>query len=286
MAQYIQNPDGKMAGSIGDGRDNVPSVATELRSLASQVEEGMTPKSLKAALTNLVNTHSFRTETVITGTALHLTPAQQDEMNDLTTNPFITIYQVEQRANGDVVVIHDYEPGKYDNPRIEHENVSRFVGDPTYLPDEDNLLGAEDLSMQIRRVYGEETRMVPIYVTDHGSYSFTTGTPVRPGEPVPSGAEFGDRWDTSLSGFAIVGEDVVKAQFGDLSDDSWERAINQAKEEVAFYGQWVNGDMYGLTVINADGYTDTTGGYYEKEHCILDSGWTPGECYNPSVEAA
>lgn len=284
MTKYIKDSKGKFAGSIGEGRDNVPVVASELRALADQVEKGMTPGSLHNALTQLVTIDSFRTASVVKNTHVYVTPAQRDELEDLVSSQ--NIHQVEQRTNGDLVVIHDYEPNRYDNPRVANNNLSRFFGHPDYLPDEDGVLTSEDLDTRIRQVYGEETRMVPIYVTNHSGQSFTTGTPIRPGQRALIGAEHGDRWDTSMVGFAILGEHAVKEVYGDTSDNSWDNATQQVKEEVAIYEQWVNGEMYAVTVVDSFGDVDTRAGFYDIEACLFDSGWTTGERFIPPAEAA
>lgn len=76
MTQYIKNADGKFHGSVGDGRDKVPTTASGLRALADRVEAGEDIAEMAQVLAVLRANHELPAED---------DPAERTSLLPLTT---------------------------------------------------------------------------------------------------------------------------------------------------------------------------------------------------------
>lgn len=272
MAQYIKDAKGKFAGSVGDGRDTVPSIPQTLRDAADAIDAGLMPApNLKSVLAEL-SKDAPKEYTVFThdGQDFPVTEEQADTLAALRSagrhDWSDGIIEMKVMEDGFVRVVQ-YDPDPM-SPR-EWDNTTIFTGLDRYLPDEAGLARSGDFVADVVAKYGDNVLLVPIYVYDHSGVSYSTGDPIRPGEPVPSGAEHGDRWDTSMAGFAIITEDNVRKMHGAADAKAWEQSVKNADGEVADYGRYVNGEVYRFTEYDLDGqWSDSVGGFYSTEEAL------------------
>lgn len=261
MTKYIKDAHGKFAGSIGEGRDVTPTVASHLRELAADAEAGTrTSQDIGTALRYLVSQHpEFHERVTVSrfGQDFTMTTAQREEALDTG------VVDLSMDDDGTLTIV-TYDEWS-DSPR-DWDNVSLFTGIDKYLPDEAGLARTENFMADVTDKYGDNVVLIPIYVYDHSGVSFSTGDPIRPGEHVRSGREHGDRWDTSMAGFALVTEDNVRTNYYQANEEEWMQAIERSKSEVETYGQWCNGDVYNARRIDPNGEVFySCGGFYSIE---------------------
>lgn len=74
------------------------------------------------------------------------------------------------------------------------------------------------------------------------------------------------QWDTSFAGVIYVENDKMIEEYGDLSADSRSKAIAQLESEIKVYEQYLQGDIYGFTTLDAEGEAiDSCGGFYGSD---------------------
>jgi hypothetical protein len=96
---------------------------------------------------------------------------------------------------------------------------------------------------------GPALLVLPVWVYDHSSISFSAGSRSWP---------YDDRWDSAQAGVAYLtaahwrnlkGEDAVWTG----SEEEVDFATKLLQREVTTYGQYVNGEVYGFTITDWDG---------------------------------
>jgi hypothetical protein len=268
MVKYIKKADGKMAGSIGDGRDSVPTVAAQLRELTDRADRNaLGPTDLSAALATLRTNHpEFLERTTVTfeGSTLPITVAQLEK---LRPNP----EHLSVDTEGNLTAVYRDEDSE--NPR-DWDNISLFTGKGKYLTDETGLREQlqrnddYDFASALAKKYGNNAVLVPIWVADHSGVSYSPGSPVRLSD-VATGDEGEGLWDEVTPDFAVVTEESVLENYGDTSDLSWGLATVEASNEVRTYNQWANGEVYYTERIGPDGEPDDAcGGFYSIDEAI------------------
>ena len=75
--------------------------------------------------------------------------------------------------------------------------------------------------------------LMPLYMMDHGSISLSLGP-------------YSDPWDSGQVGFVLITPERVRAVGLDPSDT--ERVMKLARQEIEAYSQYVNGDIYCMTI--------------------------------------
>lgn len=108
----------------------------------------------------------------------------------------------------------------------------------------------------LERLNDPDLIAVPVYAYEHGQIMLRAiqGAPSYP---------FNDQWDSALCGVVFVSKPKVIREYGDLSEDSVNKAIECLKCEVNTYSQYVNGEVYHIVIEDKDGETvDSIGGVY------------------------
>jgi hypothetical protein len=161
-----------------------------------------------------------------------------------------TIYRMELE-NGNVVKV--YPDDSPESPR-EWSNLGTLeclrhrrynLGDSQI--DGDTLL---------ERLNDPDLIAVPVYAYEHGQIALRAiqGAPSYP---------FNDQWDSALCGVVFVSKPKVIQEYGDLTDESVNKAIECLKCEVNTYSQYVNGEVYSVVIEDKDGETiDSICGVY------------------------
>jgi hypothetical protein len=168
---------------------------------------------------------------------------------------------IEQRelANGQTLKIYqDEDPG---SPR-QWDNLGTMVcfHDRYKLGDEHDLDTAsfDGWSEMHDHIVKELDAGVifPLYLMDHGSLAMQTGP-------------FGCRWDSGQVGFIYCTKGKILAEYGDLSDESVNHAIDCLEAEVKTYDQYLRGEVYGYVISDADGgEVDSCWGFIGMEHMM------------------
>jgi hypothetical protein len=74
------------------------------------------------------------------------------------------------------------------------------------------------------------------------------------------------QWDTSFAGIVYVENYKIIEEYGDLSADSRSKAITYLEFEVKTYEQYLQGDIYGFTTLDAEGDAiDSCGGFFGSD---------------------
>lgn len=264
--------DGKFGHGKMPGID-APTASATLRTAADAIDAGQTPdltgtlaalRAMMPAVEPDEPQYEMVEYTSASASAITVTQEQSDALDELGDG-WHHVFSAGVTPEGVVYAVADSDGDGLD-PRAD-DNISLFVGIDEYLPNETGLRAGSDFMTQVAAKYGKTARLVPIYVMDHSGTSYSTGDAIRIGEHAKSGAEqTGDRWDTSMAGFAIVTSAKVKEEYGSTSAASWKKAIDYAKGEVDTYGKWVNNELYQYVVLDQDGeQVDSYHGYYDED---------------------
>lgn len=135
-------------------------------------------------------------------------------------------------------------------------------------------IGEVDLTHIIRwlRIFhGAEVALIRGYV--HSGTALTT-VPVGD-RGVPKGSydgQFTDRWDSMWWGLIFVTRDDLKREYidyGSTPEESREKAQDYMRGEVETLEAWINGDVYGYTVVGKNGEHELL----PTDATMLDSCW-------------
>jgi len=99
--------------------------------------------------------------------------------------------------------------------------------------------------------------VLPLYLYDHNGLTLSTRL-------------FSCPWDSSQIGCAFVAKKIIKATFGwdRLTKGRIKRIENTIESEVETYNQYLNGEVYGYILENADGkHIDSCWGLFDEEYC-------------------
>jgi hypothetical protein len=126
----------------------------------------------------------------------------------------------------------------------------------------DEVISSETLQ---DRLQDADLIALPVWIYDHGSVSLKAMD--APSYP------FNCQWDAGIIGVVYVSKPTIIKEYGDLSDESVNKAIECLKAEVNTYSQWVNGEVYAYVVEDADGETvDSCGGIFaESAESVIES---------------
>lgn len=132
----------------------------------------------------------------------------------------------------------------------------------------DDAIRSED-PVAMRRAWllvGGKATVLPLYLYDHSIQSISTRT--------FHGRAQHAAWDSGQVGYIYVTDDKIKHEFS-LTEpaDILEKAKQVMVAEVETYDQWMTGQVYGYTIVDADGNShDSCGGFYGSwgESGLLD----------------
>jgi len=126
------------------------------------------------------------------------------------------------------------------------------------------------IEVLVRYYAGTGGEWFPLYLLDHSGLWLRTGTFACDsgiGGPGPGGG-----WDTSLVGIIYVTREQIIAEYGDDSAENRARAREVLQAEVKVYSQWLEGDVRGWVLEDADGNTiDSCWGYYDDGDALADA---------------
>lgn len=129
------------------------------------------------------------------------------------------------------------------------------LGDEGHGFDTEDYNGWDDMEAGIRKQFGRDAIILPLYLYDHSGITMnTTG--------------FSCRWDSGRVGFIVAGLDKVRECFGikRVTAKQRQRAVESLVSEVAVYDQYLTGDVYGFVVEDDDGnVVDSCWGFYGSD---------------------
>lgn len=180
-----------------------------------------------------------------------------------------------------VALIHaDESP---ESPRTAYDNAAvlilehrRYELGDAHEADLSNALTRDEAEAAIRKAYGRDALVVPVYGYDHGMLTIRTG---RGGNP------FHCPWDSGLLGWAVMSRAMIRETYGvkRVTAEVLQRANDLIDGEVATLDQYLTGDVYGYEIVRLDDdgepgeVIDSCWGYYgteaviEEARSILDS---------------
>lgn len=100
-------------------------------------------------------------------------------------------------------------------------------------------------------VNDKNTISLPLYIYEHGGIALST-------------APFSCRWDSGQVGWIHVSKDKIRKEYGvtRITKKVLERVLKVLESEVDTYGKYVNGEVYGFEILDADGeYIDSCWGF-------------------------
>lgn len=121
----------------------------------------------------------------------------------------------------------------------------------------DRMIDDEDMSELINRCRNEKLAYSPIYAYIHSGISLSTSNTSYP---------FTCQWDTSFAGIIYAENEKIIEEYGDLSIRSRGKAIACFESEIKAYEQYLQGDVYGFSTLDAEGAPiDSCGGFYGSD---------------------
>lgn len=85
----------------------------------------------------------------------------------------------------------------------------------------------------------EGSEVLPLYLYDHSGITMSTGA-------------FGCPWDSGQVGFIYVTAERIRAEYGDDSPESREKARAVLTGEVKVYDQYLTGDIWGFEIFKVN----------------------------------
>ena len=171
---------------------------------------------------------------------------------------------IETIVNGNFTakIIHDFDPM---NPRTEMDNVGTIIcrgnqynlGDDTQTAEMDDCGSWDEVEKLIRKEYGKDAIMLPVYIYDHSGITInTTG--------------FSCNWDSGRIGTIVVSRKKAREEYGMklITKSNLEKVLNYLKGEIETYDQYLTGDVYGYSI--TEQMVDDEGEEYDEDR---DSCW-------------
>lgn len=235
MSRYIQNPDGTFAGSVGLGRDVVPTPAASVAT-PTRHDPDRDRVSLSAVVQHLAT--PTREAYMFHGIELDVTDAQVAYLEDRRDQ----VTWAASREDGRLaLVMRDPLPP---NPRVVYDTLGVFAPAPrtgfALLPDETGLALTDDPVDALRTAYGPDAAVLPVYANRAG----TAFALCRP--DTATGV-------SELAGWTVITENDVTNRYGTERNWAWDRATEHVQRELARYQAYLVGECYDIEVIDADG---------------------------------
>lgn len=148
------------------------------------------------------------------------------------------------------------------NPREEFDNLGIFLlSHRRYdVPNETSLVlndynTADEVLKAVEKEYGR-CLILPVYMYDHSGVALnTTG--------------FSCQWDSGQLGLIFVPYNKIRKEYSvkRVTKKTLDKVKNVLIGEVEIYGAYLNGDVYGYTIINASNEEkDSCWGFYGEDH--------------------
>lgn len=167
-----------------------------------------------------------------------------------------------KNKQGDILTIYrDPDPI---NPRSDYDNLGSFMvkDNCPYVKSEEECI----LNFYIR---DEDEKLLekagyiflPVYVFDHSGVIMSTN-------------RFSCPWDSGQIGYYVVAKEKVKKEYNrkGISPKLRQEVLDILSSEVELYNKYLNGEVYGYTIENADGVEiDSCWGYYAIKDILEDN---------------
>ena len=102
----------------------------------------------------------------------------------------------------------------------------------------------------------------PLSLYDHSGITIFIGEP-------------NDRWDSGRVGFVYVTKETIEHEYGSITPEIEKLVEEVIESEVKLYDQYLQGDVYGYTIEDADGEEiDSCWGFYAISDILGDTGFT------------
>lgn len=153
-------------------------------------------------------------------------------------------------------------PREWDNlGTIYYSSSSRYVLG-------DKGLNSAERGELAERIAREEVIALPVYAYIHSGVTMnTTG--------------FSCPWDSGQSGWIVAELDDVEREFGAITEEVKKRVLDCLRGEIATYGQFLCGDVYGYEVVrivhcnkcgnDEEIVEDSCWGFYGLDYCIEEA---------------
>lgn len=142
--------------------------------------------------------------------------------------------------------------------RIQNEGYNDLVAEGLSFNDALKETDKKEQALFFETITASKAIILSLYLADHGGLSI-------------SATDYGDHWDSGKVGVIFVMPDKIKEEFGDLSDESLEKARNLLLGEVSEYDLYLKGEVYGIVTemfVNAGTASEPI-----WEQKSLDSSW-------------
>jgi len=137
----------------------------------------------------------------------------------------------------------------------EHRRYS--LGDSNHGVDLSSSNSWDDHEKAIKKVFGKDCVLLPIYMIDHSGQSVST-------------SPFSCPWDSGRVGSIVASRKDIRENFGikRVTKEKLDHSIQILKGEVETYDQYLQGDVYGYQIV--ENMVDDEGNEYEADR---DSCW-------------
>lgn len=166
-----------------------------------------------------------------------------------------------KNSKGDTLAIwNDTDPI---NPRGDWDNFGSFMvkdSCPYVKAEADCILNFYSRDADEKLLEKAGYIFLPVYVLDHSGVSMSTKA-------------FGCPWDSGQIGYYVVAKEKVRKEFNKkvISSKLRQKVLDILNSEVELYNKYLNGDVYGYTIENANGVeTDSCWGYYDIKDILED----------------
>lgn len=131
----------------------------------------------------------------------------------------------------------------------------------------DDKLSESEYFRKLKELAKKNNLILPVFRLDHSGVSYSI-------------KDFNDSWDSGQIGYIYASYETIKYEFGNVSEESLNKAKSCMISELETYSHWINGDVYGYRLIKVDEYNeeieeiDSCWGFYGsdfKENGIADN---------------
>jgi hypothetical protein len=153
------------------------------------------------------------------------------------------------------------------NPRTEYDNLGTLIAktkrenysDKGVRVDLGDYSSWSEAEAAVMREYGPSI-LLPVYMYEHSGIALST-------------SPYHDPWDSGRLGLIFVPLATVRDEYGvrRISKNLRERVVHYLKGEIETYSAYLNGEVYGVTLMLGDEELFSCWGYFDKEYAIEDA---------------
>ena len=145
------------------------------------------------------------------------------------------------------------------NPRTEYDNLGKIL----YTSSRYCLGDRQAEEEEIRSIMeSDEYLWLPVYACIHSGTRLST-------------AEFGDKWDSGMSGIVYVSMPDALKEWSKkrLTPKLREAILGCLKTEVETFSQYLNGEVYGWVIEVDGGHVDSCWGFFGNPKELIEDNW-------------